>query len=135
MSPMADEVISGDPAASPDGRGEFLVRLTRGGWRNPALLPRGTLQRLQYRLEDGELLRDRWLVLDAPLGTEPRTEVLLEGVDEVRIEYLDDEDAWSESWPPLRRIGDRSLGGPRAARITLELADWGEIQRLVEMVP
>jgi general secretion pathway protein J len=124
-----------EPPLLTDGRGEFLVRLTRSGWRNPAQLPRGTLQRVQYRLVDGELLRDTWLVLDPPLGTEPRTEVLLEGVEEMRIEYLEGADSWSEDWPPLRRLGEPATGGPRAARITLTLDRWGEIERLVEMLP
>ncbi len=118
-----------------DGRGEFFVRLTRAGWRNPAQLPRGTLQRVQYRVEDEELIRESWVVLDSPLGAEPRSEVLIDGVEELRIEYLDGEDAWSESWPPLRRTSAAGAGGPRAARITLSLAGWGEIQRLVEMLP
>ena len=102
-----------------DGRGEFFVRLTRAGWRNPAQLPRGTLQRVQYRLEDEELIRESWVVLDSPLGVEPRSEVLIDGVEELRIEYLDGEDDWSESWPPLRRTSGAGAGGPRAARITL----------------
>ena len=119
-----------------DGAGEFVVRLTRAGWRNPALLPRGTLQRVQYRVdEDDQLVREYWLVLDHPLGTEPRSEVLIGGVEDFRIEYLDGEDSWSEGWPPLRRATDGASGGPRAARVTLELAGWGEIERLVEMMP
>lgn len=119
-----------------DGAGEFTVRLTRAGWRNPALLPRGTLQRVQYRIdEDDQLVREYWVVLDSPLGMEPRSDVLIGGVEEFRIEYLDGEDSWSEDWPPLRRAGEATTNGPRAARITLELAGWGEIERLVEMMP
>lgn len=124
-----------EPPLTTDGRGEFLVRLTRAGWRNPAQLPRGTLQRVQYRLEDDELIRESWAVLDSPLGAEPRSEVLIGGVEEFRIEYLDGTEDWSDDWPPLRRIGETNIGEPRAARITLTLAGWGEIQRLVEMLP
>ena len=119
-----------------DGAGEFEVRLTRAGWRNPALLPRGTLQRVQYRVdEENQLVREYWVVLDHPLGMEPRSEVLIGGVDDFLIEYLDGEDSWSQDWPPLRRAAEAPPGGPRAARITLELAGWGEIIRLVEMLP
>ncbi len=35
--------------------GEFALELTHGGWGNPAGLPRGTLQRSAYRLENDEL--------------------------------------------------------------------------------
>ena len=103
--------------------------------KNDELISGGTLQRVQYRLEDEELIRETWPVLDRPLGMEPRSEILIGGVEELRIEYLDYQDEWSETWPPLRRLSDGSLGRPRAARITLTLTGWGEIQRLVEMLP
>jgi general secretion pathway protein J len=133
---VRDELGQGSEAPLvADGLGEFIVRLSRGGWRNPARLPRGTLQRVQYRLDDDELLREYWPVVDVPLGMEPRTEVLIGGVDELLIEYLGTEDEWSETWPPLRQLGAGAPGRPRAARITLTVVGWGEIQRLVEMVP
>ena len=63
---VRDELGQGSEAPLvADGLGEFIVRLTRGGWRNPARLPRGTLQRVQYRLDDDELLREYWPVVDA----------------------------------------------------------------------
>ncbi|MDJ0927706.1 MAG: type II secretion system minor pseudopilin GspJ [Gammaproteobacteria bacterium] len=118
-----------------DGRQDFIVRVTRGGWRNPANFQRGTLQRVQYRIEDRELIREYWPVLDHPLGMEPNGETLLEDVEDVLIEYLDQEGQWTDQWPPLRAIGQESVAQPRAARITLTLDGWGEIQRLVEMLP
>ena len=122
-----------------DGRGEFLVRLTRGGWTNPAGLPhRGTLQRVQYRLEDGTLYREFWPVVDPVLGEEPRSEALLTGVKDVKFFFLDAAQGpgeWQQQWPPLRSgtDGAKAIGRPRAVRVTLDLEDWGEMERLIEM--
>ncbi len=116
-----------------DGRGDYLLRFTRGGWTNPAELPRGTLQRLQYRLEDEQLIREYWPVVDHPLGMEPRSEVLIEGVNEIEIAFLDDQSEWQPQWPPLRLADAAGSPRPRAVRINLDLAKWGEIERLVEI--
>lgn len=119
-----------------EGRGDYLIKLTRGGWRNPAQLPhRGTLQRVQYRLEDGKLLREYWPVLDlGTLGQPPRVEELLAGVNEVKFIFLDASQGavgeWLQQWPPLRNT---AAGRPRAIQVTLDLEDWGEIERLVEV--
>ncbi len=134
--PVRDELGQDREAALlADGRQDYLLRLTRGGWRNPAGLPRGSLQRVQYRLEAGQLMREYWPVLDRPLGMEPYSEVLLDGVDRLAIEFLDADGQWREQWPPLNALNDPALPRPRAVRLTLELDGWGEIQRLVEMLP
>ena len=119
--------------------GDFVVRISRGGWRNPArfnpetTFSRGTLQRVQYRLEDDVLLREYWPVMDHTLGMEPRSESLIDGVNEIKIEYLDLESAWHEQWPPLQALAATSFPYPRAVRITFDIAGWGEIERLVDL--
>ncbi|RMF99253.1 MAG: type II secretion system protein GspJ [Gammaproteobacteria bacterium] len=134
--PVRDELGQDREAALlADGRDDYLLRLTRGGWRNPAQLPRGSLQRVQYRLAERQLIREYWPVLDHPLGMEPISQVLLDGVDAVQVEFLDADGQWREQWPPLSALNDPAIPRPRAARLTLELDGWGEIQRLVEMLP
>lgn len=118
-----------------DGQIDYLVRLTRGGWRNPAGFPRGTLQRVQYRLDERRLIREYWPVLDHPLGMAPRSQVLLEDVDELQIEYLDDGGEWQPRWPPLQALNAGVAPRPRAVRFALELPGWGRIERLVELSP
>lgn len=135
---IRDELGSGQevPLTS-DGRGEYLVRLTRGGWPNPAGLPhRGTLQRVQYRLEDGKLFREYWPVVDPVLGQEPRSEELLSGVKDVKLLFRDTcpgAGEWQQQWPPLRTAAGTPGSRPCAVRITLDLEDWGEIERLIEV--
>lgn len=120
-----------------DGRIGYLIQVTRSGWPNPANLPhRGTLQRVQYRLDDGKLLREYWPVLDRVLGQEPRSEELLSGVKDVKLLFFDGEDGtgeWQQQWPPLRNANTISGDRPRAIRVTLELDDWGTIERLIEV--
>lgn len=116
-----------------DGRSEFLLRMTRGGWRNPAGLPRGSLQRVQYRFEDGTLYRDYWPVLDRTLGMEPRSEELLTDLETVEFSFLDDANEWHEEWPPLQLVGDVAAPPPRAARVRIESPGWGELERLIEV--
>ncbi len=111
-----------------------LVRLSRGGWRNPVPVQRGTLQRVQYRIEDAVLWRDYWPVMDSPLGLEPRQLELIDDVDEIKIEYLDSQAKWHTQWPPLRQQNTGRFIYPGAVRITLSLADWGEIIRIVDLL-
>lgn len=117
-----------------------LLRLSRGGWSNPAFLPyRGTLQRVQYRLEDGKLIREYWPVMDRFQTQAPRSQVLLDGIKEVKFLFFDSTltkgDPWIPQWPPLSDTDKRSIRRPPAIRVVLELEDWGEIERIVEVVP
>jgi general secretion pathway protein J len=129
----------GTPSELPlvtDGRGEFLLRLTRGGWSNPSRAPyRGTLQRLQYRLKDDVLIREYWAVTDRVLGERPRQEELLTGVERLEFSYLDQGREWVTQWPPPSRATPGNGERPRAVRVKLTLEDFGVIERTVEVVP
>jgi general secretion pathway protein J len=113
------------------------VSLTRGGWMNPLGAERSTLQRVRYRLDDGKLLREHWLVLDATLEPEPVKRVLLEGVNSLKFRFLDDARAWREDWPPPSGSSTRSEKDyrwrPTAVEVTIDLKDWGPIKRIIEV--
>ena len=124
------------PALHTNVQSDFAVELTHGGWSNPATLPRGTLQRVAYRLEEGELVRYHWPVLDRTLSNEPAGRVLLDEVDSILFRFMQDNGDWTEQWPPENRpglLGSRQR--PRAVEITLVLADETEIRRLLEVAP
>ena len=123
-----------EAALSADARNIYLLTLTRGGWSNPAGIPRSTLQRVAYQLEDRQLVRLDWPVLDRLSGTEPRRTEILDDVDEVIIRYLDAQLEWHENWPPLG--SDNNVAAwlrPLAVEISLELPDQGHITRLLEI--
>ena len=110
------------------------IRLSHGGWPNPAGLPhRGTLQRVQYRLDDDKLIREYWQVMDHVLGQEPRSEELLSGVNDFKLFYLDAQDEWQTRWPPAQATSAVDEQRPRAVRIVLDLQDWGAVERLIEV--
>jgi general secretion pathway protein J len=117
-----------------DGRIDFMVRMTRDGWRNPFdYQPRGTLQRVQYRLEDKKLIREYWQVLDRTLTAEPRRETVLTDVESVELEFLDNGNEFQSQWPPLKTNGPQNVLRPRAIRINIKFKDWALIQRIVEV--
>lgn len=124
------------PALHTDVQSDFALELTHGGWSNPAGLPRSTLQRVAYRLEDDELVRYHWTVLDRTLGNEPAGRALLDEVDGIVFRFMQDNGEWTEQWPPENRPGVLGLRQrPRAVEIVLTLADTTEIRRLLEVAP
>ena len=129
--PLGDSV---QPALRADARTDQLAELTHSGWSNPAGVPRSTLQRVSYRLDDKKLRREYWAVLDRTLTGEPESAVLLDRVTRVGMRFMDGNRTWHEQWPPLGYSApDATRIRPIAVEITLELEDWGEIMRLVEV--
>lgn len=135
--PIRDELGDGlGPALDTNFQSGFALELTHGGWSNPLVLPRGTLQRSAYRLEEDELIRYHWMVLDRTLANEPLDVALLDGVESLLFRFLQDNGQWTEQWPPAERPGP--LGArqrPRAVEIILTLSAEGQIRRLVEIAP
>jgi general secretion pathway protein J len=124
------------PALQTTLSSEFALELTHGGWGNPAGLPRGTLQRVAYRLEEDELVRYHWNVLDRTYANEPIATVLLDNVEGLYFRYYQGSGELSEIWPPLAQQGAAALRSrPRAVEIVLTTADQGEIRRLLEIAP
>lgn len=125
------------PAVFTSLAGDFALELTRGGWGNPVGLPRGTLQRAAYRLEDDELVRYHWNVLDRTYANEPVAVILLDGVEGLFFRYYQDNGEWTEVWPPGGQQAETLpvRTRPRAVEIVLTLADEGEITRLIEVIP
>lgn len=124
------------PAVFTSLAGDFALEVTHSGWTNPAGLPRGTQQRSAYRLEDGQLLRYHWYVLDRTFANEPVVTVLLDGVESLVFRYFLDSGEWTEVWPPEQQPGAVApMARPRAVEFVLTLADEGEITRLIEVAP
>ena len=112
---------------------DFVVELSRDGWRNPAESPRGTLQRVQYRLEEETLIREYWPVMDRILGMEGREQELISGVERFELEFLDESGEWQAVWPPLSTGAAQPSALPVAVRYQMETQSFGEIRRLMEV--
>jgi len=125
-----------NPALYSFNSGAYLLELTHAGWTNPTGLPRPTLQRVGYRLDNGKLYRDYWPVLDRTLNTQPVQSVLLEKVSKLSFRYMDNSKLWQTNWPSQSVGGNgtmRARSLPLAVEFTLTLEDWGEIKRVVEV--
>ena len=122
------------PALLRDSNGVTLVELSHAGWPNGAGTPRGTVQRVVYRLEDGKLFRDYSTVMDATLATPPVRRELLDRVERVELRYLTNGREWIAEWPPFNNTGDlNQYIRPMAVEVTLVLSDYGEIRRVIEV--
>ncbi len=130
------------PAISSSNNDNIFMTFTRGGWSNPAGLQRPAEQRVRYRFLDGSLIREHWMQLDAALNTAPMQRVLLTRVKLVEVRYLDPVSRdWRTDWPigkpsgpvPPTSVSQLLLPRPLAIEFTLELEDWGRLQRLFEI--
>ncbi len=121
------------------------LEFTRGGWSNPALLPRATEERLSYFVDDSDstnfrLIRRSWRVLDRAPQTEPVDLSLLEHIEQVQWRFLDRNNNWQTQWPPsgtqlASSAGAAALLPPVAAELTLRTRDWGEMRLLFRFGP
>ncbi|MCK8517028.1 type II secretion system minor pseudopilin GspJ [Methylonatrum kenyense] len=107
---------------------------TRAGRPNPLGAVRSELQRLGYRVEDGQLIRMSWQVLDQSQDPPVREEAVLDLVEEISLRFLGEDEEWVEVWPPAG-VAPQMAPLPRAVEVTLLLDDLGEIRRLVQMPP
>jgi general secretion pathway protein J len=131
--PLGDGVQS---ALIADSRSDRLAEFTHSGWSNPAGVPRSTLQRVAYRLQDGKLMRAYWVTMDRTMTSEPVSTVLLDRVTAINLRFMGRDRRFTDQWPGLnagRGGADVVATLPLAVEITLELEDWGKITRLVEV--
>jgi general secretion pathway protein J len=130
------EPLGTDFQPAVEGGTEFAF--TRGGWTNPVGLERSTLQRVRYVLREDKLYREYWLVLDAQLEPQPIPRLLLDGVLNFKVRYMDERREWQDIWPPAAQGGAaltmRELGRrPLAVELTLETKDFGVLTRIIEV--
>lgn len=125
------------PALMTDQRG-YGLEFSRTGWRNPLNQPRSNMQRIAYELDGEELLRHSWSVLDRAQDSQPRTQLLVSGVENLRMRMLDHEGRWHTEWPDDRRAPPREgepepPALPAAVELTLELTEMGELRWLFDL--
>lgn len=149
--PIKDEFGSDQPALKGE---ENIIEFTRAGWNKPKFIKtkRSELQRVKYVVEEGDLQRIYWDVLDRADNTEPKQFVVLEGIDEVKFRYyrktelkeIKEEFNWpNESLNTLNNnlgngqqpqsscgLGDRAnVELPLIVEITIIGQDFGEISK------
>ena len=133
--PIREPLGEGTVAALSSGTAvDYAIEFTRAGWSNTAGLQRSTLERVGYRVENDELWRDHWPVLDRTIATEPLRLKLLTNVKSLSLRFMNASRTWSDRWPESDVAGkgdDRAR--PIAVEVTLELEDLGKIRRVLEV--
>lgn len=106
------------------------LELSRHGLSNALALPRATIERVGYRLEDGALQRQRFSVLDRTPASRAGEDRLLARVESLEFSYLGADGREFAQWPPPRAQDDAP---PRAVAVVLTLPDYGELRRVLEL--
>ena len=133
---------------------DALLTLTRGGWVNPLpeVFQRSDMQRVSYVFDGESLIRSYWPTLDRYSYTEPRSMVLIDGLQDVSVRVLKRKSItaanvrnnglstsrydteWVDEWPELSiAVIDKRLL-PEALEIRLTFEDLGEVVRRFELV-
>jgi general secretion pathway protein J len=120
------------PLQVDNGEPDFL-HFSRNGWRNPAGHNRSHLQRIDYRLEDGQLTRQSWRVLDRAQDSVPVVTFLIDRIQQITVRLLDQQDRWQNEWTvsPDEKM-PKPL--PKAIEITLDIEEMGQIRRVFPLV-
>lgn len=119
------------PVLTGDKNGEeSYLSFTRQGKRNPANLPRTEMERVTYKLSDGKLIREQWVVLDLALEDQVIARELIDNVKRFEVEFYFEDD-WLDSWPSSDIAGTTDATVyyevPNAVKVTIEFDDLGEI--------
>jgi general secretion pathway protein J len=103
------------------------IAFVRDGWVNPInLLPRSELQVVGYRVIDDNLERIYRVYVDQLDNLEPRVQVILKDIEDLKFEFIDEKNELQEQWK------GKSL--PKAVAVTLQQIDEEPIRR-VFLVP
>ena len=93
-----------------DGR---LMLFVRNGWENPEAQARSDLQRVEYLVKDGALIRRSWAAPDPGPETRVAEETLLSGLAGVEARFGRG-DVWRSEW-----LVSGSQGGPPPQKVEL----------------
>lgn len=110
------------------------LEFTRGGWRNPLNLPRSSMQRVAYFLEEKRLVRRNWQVLDRAQDAVYTDTDLLEDVEEIKLRFLSEGDEWQAEWPPANVLTENPPL-PKAVELTITTEDVEELKLLFRIPP
>lgn len=123
--PARDKAGTTHPALEA-GEGTVLLRLTRSGWANVDGAPRPSLQKVEYRFEQGKLLRAGY---PYPDGSDPEAAAeVLASAGPPTLRFRGSDGTWRDRWEPQR---EAEL--PVAIEIAIPQAS-GEPLKIVSLV-
>lgn len=131
---VRDGLGDATPAFSIGFQGGLPVEFTRTGRWRFADDQVTDMTRIAYRVEDEQLQRLIWSVLDRAEDSEPQIQILLDGVSGLEVRALGYESGWQTTWPVENNQGQIDfLETPRAVDIRIQTQQYGQIQRLITL--
>ncbi|MGH8173465.1 MAG: type II secretion system minor pseudopilin GspJ [Rhodanobacteraceae bacterium] len=115
------------------------LELTRLGFANPRAEARSNLERVAFAVDNAQLMRGRYAVLDRAPDSVPAQSVLLDQVNALRVRYFGTDGIWRDAWPPAELAagtpGDVPMTErlPRAIEFRIDASGLGELRRIVEL--
>jgi len=98
----------------------------RDGWTNPQMiLPRSEVQPVAYRIKEEELQRLYFNYVDNEMGTEPKVQTLLSGVETIQLQYFVDEE-----W--IDELAQDSI--PLMVKVGFETKTYGLVDRIFPII-
>ncbi len=119
----------GDLQGAIIGDDEKTLSFSHSGWRNPANLVRSKIQRVTYEFSENALTRYTWSHLDGAEPEDSFESVILENVESFKLRYLQDDNSWHPTWPPVGS-GGRVIEPPKTLEVIIKYENWDEIKRL-----
>ena len=136
--PIRDEYGDKQEPVKAPAKNGALVEFTRAGWRNPLDSLRSNLQRVAYSVEDGELIRYYWVMLDRPQDPIMLRQKVLSNVRSMKVRFLDDKRQWRGVWPPAKsKQGQdkrKDSAMPAAVEITIVHEEFGSMMTVVPLI-
>ena len=147
--PVTDAYGTLQPALAGGSFSEPRLALTRGGWSNPAALPRSELLRVHYQLDNAQLLRLYTSAIDSSevSGNLSQT-LLLGGVEQLEVEFLPAVrgslpadmlalgsalGGWEDYWNSQFQAAPQLPVLPLAVRVSIQMQGLGQVQRVYQL--
>ena len=114
---------------------DFALLLTRQGWRNPLGIRRSNLQRVGWEYTSDAIRRRYWVSVDQAQEDESREALMLEGVTDFRVRFMDDQQNWQDNWPDEDSMAGQTQGAnpdialPDGLEVVIEHESFGVLTR------
>ena len=112
------------------GRSDYDLEFTRNS-RAPLLVTDTGFERVAYEVENENLYRYSWAVLDRPTGARPTRTLLMTEVDSLDVRAFDSGGDWRDTWPQGTGDDINYQLLPELVELTIEFRELGDIRLLV----
>lgn len=115
---------------------DFVLLLTRQGWRNPLGIRRSSLQRVGWEYTGDTIRRRYWVSVDQAQEDESRDALMLEDVTDFRIRFFNAQQNWQDDWPDDSSLAAQTPGEkpdaafPQGLEVVIEHERFGNLTRI-----